>query len=594
MTSPQPLGRLSSDELTVLDAYFETVRFPAGTLIFEEGSAGDGCYLIDAGEVRLEVARPEVDSDGVLGFLEPGTILGELSLLDSQPRSASAYSHTDVIARRLSAQSLDRLRGENPRVALQLYRTLARDAARKLRATTQRLADFAVTEPDPDVHDMVARARQAVNDFASWSDERIDALLLRIAQAAAARAGELAAATVAETRIGNVADKTVKNQMASLGVYRSLAGRPGRGALQVFADRKVTELASPSGVIFALIPMTNPVATAVFKTLIALKGGNALILSFHRAALGVGNATGEMIRGVLEEAGAPADLVQWIRQRSSRKKTAMFLSHPGVSLVLATGGAGMVKAAYSSGTPAIGVGPANTPTLICADADPDQVAQAVVMSKSFDNGLICGAEHNLIVVRGLRDRLIEALERTGAAVLTPDETKRFLATVIDPKTGGWRPQIIGQAADAIAGFMKITRDHPIRLLVVPTEIAAPDNPLAGEKIFPVLSLFTVENEDEGIGLAGRLLAFHGAGHTAVIHSRTQALIDRFALEMPAGRILANSPSVQGVVGLTSGLEPSFVLGCGTFGGNSTTDNVGYRNLLNVKRLAHYVQPPDDR
>jgi acyl-CoA reductase-like NAD-dependent aldehyde dehydrogenase len=270
----------------------------------------------------------------------------------------------------------------------------------------------------------------------------------------------------------------------------------------------------------------------------------------------------------------------------------MFLSHPGVSLILATGGAGMVKAAYSSGTPAIGVGPANTPTLICADADPDQVAQAVVLSKSFDNGLICGAEHNLIVLQSLRDRLVEALERAGAAVLTPDETRRFLGTALDPETRGWRPQIIGQSAQDIAGFMQIARAHAIRLLVVPTDRAASDNPLAGEKIFPVLSLFTVADADAGIALAGRLLAFHGAGHTAVIHGRTPEVIERFAREMPAGRILVNSPAVHGVVGVTSGLEPSFVLGCGTFGGNSTTDNVSYRNLLNVKRMAHYVQPTD--
>src|SRR5690606_15714414 len=161
------------------------------------------------------------------------------------------------------------------------------------------------------------------------------------------------------------------------GGYQSLAGRPGRGVLQTFSDRQVTEIASPAGVIFALIPMTNPVATAVFKTLIALKGANALILSFHRAALQAWNEVGALIRPVLTAAGAPPGLVQWIPKRTSRKKTAMFLSHPGVSLVLATGGSVMVKAAYSSGTPAIGVGPANTPTLICADADPDQVAQAV-------------------------------------------------------------------------------------------------------------------------------------------------------------------------------------------------------------------------
>jgi CRP-like cAMP-binding protein len=399
MSLPEPLDGLAIEERTVLERYLEPVEFPAGTLLFEEGSAGDGCYIIDGGEVRLELARPEVDSDGVLGFLEPGSIVGELSLLDSLPRSASAWSHTDVKLRRLSAAAIERLLEEHPRIGVQVYRALGRDAARKLRATTRRLAEFAVTDPDPDVHETVERARQAIRAFEPWTDERVDGLLGQVAQAVAARAEELATATVKETHLGNVPDKARKNQMASLGVYQALVGRPGRGPLQTHADRGVTELASPAGVIFALIPMTNPVATAVFKTLIALKGGNALILSFHRAALGVGNATGELIRGVLEQAGAPPDLVQWIQKRSSRKKTAMYLGHPGVSLVLATGGAGMVRAAYSSGTPAIGVGPANTPTLICADADPDQVAQAVVMSKSFDNGLICGAEHNLIVER---------------------------------------------------------------------------------------------------------------------------------------------------------------------------------------------------
>jgi len=592
MSLPEPLDGLAAEDRTVLERYLEPVAFTAGTLLFEEGSAGDGCYLIDAGEVRLELARPEVDSDGVLGFLEPGSIVGELSLLDSLPRSASAWSHTDVTARRLSADTVERLLAEHPRIGVQVLRALGRDAARKLRATTVRLAEFAVTDPDPDVDDTVARAQAALRAFEDWTDDRIDALLGQVAQAVAARAGELAAATVKETRLGNVPDKTLKNQMASLGVHRALAGRPGRGALRTDTARKVTELASPAGVVFALIPMTNPVATAVFKTLIALKGGNALILSFHRAALGVGNVTGELIRGALERAGAPPDLVQWIRKRGSRKKTAMYLGHPGVSLVLATGGAGMVRAAYSSGTPAIGVGPANTPTLICADADPDQAAQAVVLSKSFDNGLICGAEHNLIVERPLRDRFAEALERAGAAVLTADETTRAMAAGIDPATGTWRPQIIGQDAQRIAAMVGITRPQPIRVIVAPTAEASATNPLAGEKIFPVLSLFTVDTADQGIALARRLLEFHGAGHTAGLHTRDQAVIERFARAVPAGRILVNSPSVQGVVGLTSGLEPSFTLGCGTFGGNSTTDNVTYRNLLNVKRLAHYVQPRD--
>jgi acyl-CoA reductase-like NAD-dependent aldehyde dehydrogenase len=589
MAPSEPLDGLTA-ELSTLLPYLEPVEFAAGSLIFEEGATGDSCYIIDGGEVRLEVARPELDSDGVLGFLDAGSILGELSLLDDQPRSASAYAQTTVTARRITVASIDKLRNERPQLALEIYRALGRDAAKKLRATTQRLAEFSITGRDKDVDETVARADQALRTFATWTDAQVDQMLEKVALALATEAESLARATVEETKMGNVTDKTAKNQMASVGVYRSLAGKPARGAIATYPDRKVTEFASPAGVVFALIPMTNPVATAAFKTMIALKSGNALILSFHRAALGVGNRVGALIQQALVDAGAPKDLVQWIPKRTSRKKTAMYLGHPGVSLVLATGGSGMVKAAYSSGTPAIGVGPANTPVFIGADADPAQVAASVVMSKSFDNGLICGAEHNLIVEQSLRARLVEELEKAGAAVLTPEETKRFVMTAVDPANGHWRGQIVGQAAQAIAGFMKITRPFPIKVLIVPTEEVSARNPLAGEKIFPVLSLFTARDAQDGVSKARQLLAFHGAGHTAGIHSRDPQLIEQFGREMPVGRILVNSPSVQGVVGVTSGLDPSFTLGCGTFGGNSTTDNVSYRNLLNIKRLAHVVPP----
>lgn len=585
----EPLDGLTA-ELSTLMPYLEPVEFEAGALIFEEGSTGDSCYLIDSGEVRLEVARPELDSDGVLGFLDPGSILGELSLLDRQPRSASAYANSKVTARRLSTDSIEQLRTERPAIAVEIYRALGRDAAKKLRATTQRLAEFSITGRDKDVDDTVTRAEAALKTFSTWTDAQVDALLEKVALAIASEAESLAKATVEETKMGNVADKTAKNQMASVGVFRSLVGKPARGAIATFPDRKVTEFASPAGVVFALIPMTNPVATAAFKTMIALKSGNALILSFHRAALNVGNRVGALIQQALVDGGAPKDLVQWIPKRTSRKKTAMYLSHPGVSLVLATGGSGMVKAAYSSGTPAIGVGPANTPVFIAADADPAQTAASIVMSKSFDNGLICGAEHNLIVEQPLREALVAELEKAGAAVLTPEETKRFLMAAVDPANGHWRGQIVGQAAQAIAGFMKISRPFPIKVLVVPTDEVSEKNPLAGEKIFPVLSLFTAKDAQEGVAKARQLLAFHGAGHTAGIHSRDPKLIEQFGREMPVGRILVNSPSVQGVVGVTSGLDPSFTLGCGTFGGNSTTDNVSFRNLLNIKRLAHAVPP----
>ncbi|MGN6757233.1 MAG: aldehyde dehydrogenase family protein [Thermomicrobiales bacterium] len=594
MAFPAPLDTLTDEQSALLTPYAERLTFAAGERIFPAGSPGDGCYIIEEGRVRLELERPGIDSDSldtdnVLGYLEPGELLGELSLLDRLTRSASAYAETAVTARYLSATGLEELCARQPRLGLAVVHALGRDAALKLRQTTARLAEYLLPEAnDPEVEMLVARAQAAQRIIESWTEERIDRLVRGVAEAVAAQAEQLAVATVRETHLGNVPDKVTKIQLASMAVYQSLAGKPASGPVHTDAVRGVTEIASPVGVVFGIIPVTNPVATAVYKALICLKARNALILSFHHACLGVGNTTGELIRAALEQHGAPGDLVQWVTARSTRKKTAQFMRHPDVGLILATGGAGMVKAAYSSGTPAIGVGPGNAPALICADADLTAAAQAVVVSKSFDNGLICGAEHNLVVVAAVRDRFCAALEAAGAAVLTPPEAARFTAAAIE--TGqSFRPQIIGQDAGRIAAFLGITRDHPIRVIVVPAEVDF-DSPYAGEKIAPVLSLFAAPDVDAGFALSRRLLRHQGTGHTAVIHSTSPALIERFGVEMPASRILANSPAVQGVCGVTSGLEPSFTLGCGTFGGNSTTDNITYRNLLNIKRLARYRAP----
>jgi acyl-CoA reductase-like NAD-dependent aldehyde dehydrogenase len=255
-------------------------------------------------------------------------------------------------------------------------------------------------------------------------------------------------------------------------------------------------------------------------------------------------------------------------------------------LILATGGPGMVRAAYASGTPAIGVGSGNAPTFISASADVERAAQAIVLSKSFDNGLICGSEHNLIVDASRRTEFVAALERAGAAVLTPAETGRFGMVFNDERTG-FRPEVVGQAATLIAHTLGIAREWPIKLLVVPTELAEA-GPLAGEKMAPVVSLFTTDGDDEALDLSLRLLANQGAGHTAIIHAEDESLVERFSRVIPASRILVNSPGSHGVCGITSGLSPSFTLGCGTFGGTSTTDNVSYRHLQNIKRLARVI------
>jgi acyl-CoA reductase-like NAD-dependent aldehyde dehydrogenase len=450
------------------------------------------------------------------------------------------------------------------------------------------LADLAFTSHDPEVEELVERARAAIREFESWPEDRVDHLLLLLAQTIAVEAKSLAEATVRITRMGNVPDKVAKNLMASLGVYRHLVGQTGGGALATDQERKVIELASPAGVVFGLVPMTNPVATAIFKSLVALKGRNALILSFHRVAAELAAMVGERLQSVLRAEGAPVDLIQWVRQRNSRKKTELFMRHPKVSLILATGGASMVRAAYSSGTPAIGVGPGNAPTLVCRDADLDHAAASVVLSKSFDNGLICGSDNNLVAVAATVLELTDALVRHRAAVLAPEETERLTAQAVQPDSHRLRGKFIGQSAAWICEQVGIGRDYPIRAIVVPTEAVRADNVYACEKMAPIVSLFTVADEDDGLALSLALLQLEGAGHTAIIHTRNPELVQRFGALMPASRILVNSPGSQGVIGFTTGLVPSLMLGCGTFGHTSTTDNISLRHLINIKRIAHFT------
>ena len=582
-------------ELTVLGVtdssrlapYLERRRYARGERILAQGTGGTECYLITGGEVRLEVERPDFDSDGIIDFIRPGMLLGEFSLLDGQPRSASAYAHTDVEALELSEGALGRLCRDDPATGQAVLRALGRDAAAKARETRRHLEEYVfAADIDPAVDATVAAAAAAQAVLAGWPEERVEALLDGVAGAVADQAEELAAATVAETGIGNVADKTFKNRFASLEVNRALQGRPGIGP-RLPDDRGVTEIASPVGVVLGLIPMTNPVATLVFKTLICLKARNALIVSHHPAAAEVGVRTVELIGEVLAAHRAPVELLQSV-ERASRTRTAMFMRHPQVSLILATGGTAMVRAAYSSGTPAIGVGSGNVPALVCADADPVAAAAAVVESKAFDHGIICGSEDNLVVDERLRAPFLAGLEAAGAAVCSEEETARVTAQVFEPGDGRLRRDALGQPAQEIAEAAGVRRDQPIRVLVLPLALDQVDGPLGREKLAPLLSLFSVDGAEQGLAACKRLLAHQGAGHTAVIHTGDQSLQQRFAEEVPASRILVNGPATHGCIGVGNGLTPSLTLGCGTFGGNSTTDNVTYTNLLNIKRLARPI------
>jgi acyl-CoA reductase-like NAD-dependent aldehyde dehydrogenase len=423
---------------------------------------------------------------------------------------------------------------------------------------------------------------------AKLREGRIDELLRALGNVVADQAHPLAVATVAETGMGNVRDKTFKNSNASAGVYAQMAGYIGQGEISFDNERQVAEIASPVGVVVGLVPATHPVATFIFKVLIALKGRNAIILSPSRRAQRVSLQVGRLIQQVLREAGASTDLVQWLGAGSSRQTTAALMSHRHVGLVLATGGQAMVQAAYRSGTPAIGVGPGNAPALISADADLRHAARSAVLSKSFDNGLICGAENHLVVEASARGSLIAELIQQGAAVLTEAESVRFRDAAVNPQTQRFMSPIVGQDAAMLAKLANIERPYIIQLLVIPTESVAAENYLAAEKLAPVVSLFTVANMDEGIKVCRALLDIDGTGHTAIIHTRNVGLIKRFTTAIPASRILVNSPATQGLMGLTTGLVPSMTLGCGTWGGTSTTNSVTYRDLLNIKRVAYYT------
>jgi len=582
MTPESSQRRAEGAGISGLEAHLETVHFPQGSCLMREGSPGDACYLIVSGEIRTEVERPDFDSNGVVSFMGPGAVCGELGLLDDSPRSASVYAHTDVNARRLTADALRELSDRDPAAGVMVLRWLARNAAEKARAFSKDLEEFIFTdEPDPTVDALVAHSVAARDSIAAWPEDKVDALITALAAEIADHADELAAETVAETRIGCVPDKAVKNRLASLTVAQSLVGKPGVGVIG--EGDSLTEIADPVGVVLGLIPVTNPASTLVFKALICVKARNALIASCHPDAVRVGAMTIDLLRSVLVRHGASADLVQSVVRRPTRRTTAALMRHPSVSMILATGGAAMVKAAYSSGTPAIGVGPGNAPAWVCADADVEAAAQMVVAGKAFDHGIICGSENNLVVDQSVRETFIGALRQAGAAVLDATECERLARVAFDGEH--LSRNVLGQAATAIAAQAGIEVPVGTRVLVAPLPRQAVPGPFGGEKLAPILSLFTADGQDDGIGLCRQILGNGGSGHTAVIHTRSERLQLSFAQQMPVSRVLVNISAAQGCIGVGNGLTPSFTLGCGTYGRTSTTDNVTYTHLINVKRMA---------
>lgn len=441
-----------------------------------------------------------------------------------------------------------------------------------------------------EMREAVKKAKEAQRQYEEFSQEAVDRIVEAAAKAAFARKDDLARMAVEETGMGVAEHKAIKNEVASMGVYESIRETKTVGVIRENKKDKIVEVASPFGVIAGIVPTTNPTSSAIFKSLIALKTRNAIVFSPHPSAKG---CTVEAARICLEaavNAGAPEGIIGWI-SKPTMDATQGLMKHRDVNLILATGGGALVKAAYSSGKPAYGVGPGNVPCYIEKTADFQKAVKRIVDSKTFDNGTICATEQALVVDRYIREVVIREFKNHGAYFLNEEE-KQKLEKVISPLPGKLNPKIVGRHAIVIANMAGIEVPADTRILIADESEVGKEIPFSIEKLAPVFPFYTVEGEKQAITVCDQLLALGGRGHTLALHTTNEQVIQRFSLQMPVSRLLVNTPSSIGAVGGTTGLKPSLTLGCGSFGGNITGDNISAEHLINIKRVAHGTKDID--
>jgi acetaldehyde dehydrogenase (acetylating) len=443
--------------------------------------------------------------------------------------------------------------------------------------------------------DLVARAAAAQRQFASFSQEQVDAIVEACAAAAADAAVDLARRAVEETGFGNVADKTTKNRLASVQVAQAIRGLRTVGVLREDRDKGVLELASPVGVVAAVIPSTNPTSTAIYKTLIALKAQNAIVLSPHPSATGAICQTASVLSRAAVAAGAPEGLLGCM-QETTFAGTRELMSHRQTGVILATGGTGLVRAAYGSGKPAYGVGPGNVPSFIERSADVHKAVADIFAGKTFDYGTICSSEQAMVVDEPLSEAALEQCRKQGAYFLSAAEAEKLGALLFLPGTHAANTALVGRPATLIAERAGISIPRETRVLMArlqPSQVGR-EFPLSAEKLSPILAFYSVSDLDAGIALCRKLLEFGGLGHTCAIHSRDEAAVRRFGQSLPAFRVCVNTSAVHGSIGYSTNLFPAMTLGCGAPGGNITSDNIGPLHLLNVKRIAWEARPVEHR
>jgi acetaldehyde dehydrogenase (acetylating) len=454
-----------------------------------------------------------------------------------------------------------------------------------------------------EARELAARAAAAQKKkFAAFSQEQVDAIVEACAKAAAENSEPLARAAVEETGFGNVPDKIVKNTFAAVNVARAIRGMRTVGILREDREKSIVEVASPIGVVAAVIPSTNPTSTAIYKTLISIKAQNAIVLSPHPSAIKCICQAATLLDRAALTAGAPEGLIQCM-QHTTLEGTRELMRRPEIGVILATGGTGLVRAAYGSGKPAYGVGPGNVPAFIERTADVRKAVADIIAGKTFDYGTICSSEQAIVAEESVRELALEECRRQGAYFLSPEEMEKVARLVFLPGLHTPNTKIVGRAATVIAEMAGIQAPPATRVLIarLDPEQVGREFPLSAEKLSPILAFYGVQNLAAGIALCRRLLEFGGLGHTCAIHSRNRSAILEFGQAMPAFRVVVNSASVHGSIGYSTNLFPAMTLGCGAPGGNITSDNIGPRHLMNVKRIAwesrgveHRTVPADQR
>ena len=441
-----------------------------------------------------------------------------------------------------------------------------------------------------EVRTKVDKAFAAWQTYRAYSQEQVDAIVERMGAAARANARVLAEEAVEETGYGNAKDKYIKNLLCCDWLPRRMRGMKTIGVIRELPEEKLVEIGVPVGVVAAILPTTNPTSTAIYKVLISLKAGNGIVLSPHPRAHRCTCHTAAILYQAAVEAGAPEDIIQCV-DTATIEGTNALMRHERTGVILSTGGAGIVRAAYSSGKPAFGVGPGNVPVLLDVSADLEDAVPKIVAGKSFDYGTVCSSEQAIVTEKSVRDRVISLLKASKAFICN-EQQKAALASLLVSSGFTINPNCVGQAPTKLAKMAGFDVPADTSILCVEDTGVGKKHPLSMEKLSPVLSLYFVDNFAAALEICHALLKFGGAGHTAVIHSRDENHIREYGLRMPAMRILVNTPSPQGSTGITTNVFPAMTLGCGAVAGNITGDNVSPQHLMNTKRIAYVARRPE--